>query len=469
MKRLLLLLLPLLLPMTGSAAPRAEERPNILIVLTDDQTLESMRVMEKTLRLLGEEGTTFANSFVSYPLCCPSRATLLTGQYAHNHQVMGNVAPEGGYRRLNHKNTLPVWLRDAGYQTAHVGKYLNGYRGPEVPAGWSRWFGLSDPHTYLMYGYKVIADGKKISFGQSPAEYQTDVLAARAEAMLRGFADNRVRNGRPFFLSVAPVAPHTERSDEEGKGTPPRPAPRHEGRFADEPMPDNPSFDEADVTDKPPHIQKLPRLSPAKQEAVTHAYRSRLESLLAIDDMVERLVTALEETGEIDRTMIVFASDNGFFLGEHRVPDGKKLPYEEAIRVPMIIRGGGFPAGSTVLQPVANIDLAPTIVALAGARARRKMDGIPLLLLALDPALGQDRPLLLENFNRLSGRPSYEAIRTPRWLWVEYRNGARELYDMEDDPLQLQSRHGDPALATVRADLSRRLAGLRKCAGPTCR
>jgi N-acetylglucosamine-6-sulfatase len=468
MKRLLplLFLLALLMAITGAAA---QERLNVLLILTDDQNEEEMRVMEKTLRLLGEEGTTFRNSFVSYPLCCPSRATLLTGQYAHNNKVMGNVPPEGGYRRLNHKNTLPVWLRDAGYQTAHVGKYLNGYRGPEVPAGWSRWFGLSDPHTYLMYGYKVIADGKKISFGQTPAEYQTDVLAARAEAILRGFAENRVRNGRPFFLSVAPVAPHTERSDEEGKGTPPRPAPRHEGRFADEPLPDKASFDEEDVSDKPNHIQKLPRLSPAKQEAIAHAYRSRLESLLAIDDMVERLVTALEETGEIDRTVIVFASDNGFFLGEHRVPDGKKLPYEEAIRVPLIIRGGGFPAGSTVLQPVANIDLAPTIVALAGARARRKMDGIPLLPLALDPALGQDRPLLLENLNRLSGRPSYEAIRTPRWLWVEYRNGARELYDMEDDPLQLQSRHGDPGLAAVRTELSRRLAGLRKCAGPTCR
>jgi N-acetylglucosamine-6-sulfatase len=467
MKRLLLLLL--LLALNGAAAQPAEDRPNVLIILTDDQTEESMRVMEKTLRLLGEEGTTFRNSFVSYPLCCPSRATLLTGQYAHNHNVLGNVPPEGGYRRLNHKNTLPVWLRAAGYQTAHVGKYLNGYHGPEVPAGWTRWFALADPKTYLMYGYTVVADGKKISYGQSPADYQTDVLAARAEAILRGFAENRVRNGRPFFLSVAPVAPHTERSDEEGKGTPPRPAPRHLGTFADEPMPDKANFDEEDVADKPGHIQKLPRLSPAKQAAVLDAYQARLESLLAIDDLVERLVLALEETGEIDRTVIVFTSDNGYFLGEHRVPDGKKLPYEEGIRVPLIIRGGGFPRGSTVLQPVANIDLAPTVVALAGARARRKMDGIPLLPLALDRALQQDRPLLLENYNRLSGRPSYEAIRTPRWLWVEYRTGARELYDMEDDPLQLRSRHGDPNLAVVRADLARRLAGLRKCAGPTCR
>lgn len=470
------LLLPLLLLATTepAAAPAAEERlnvvgPNVLLILTDDQTEESMRVMEKTLRLLGDEGTTFRNAFVSYPLCCPSRATLLTGQYAHNHQVMGNRPPDGGYRRLNHGNTLPVWLQKAGYQTAYVGKYLNGYTGSEVPPGWSRWFALSDPNTYLMYGYKIIADGKKISYGQSPADYQTDVLAARAEAILRTFAGDRVRLGKPFFLGVAPVAPHTEKSDEEGKGTPPRPAPRHEGRFADEPLPDKASFDEEDVADKPAHIQRLPRLGPAKQEATLRLYQARLESLLAIDDLVERLVLALQETGELDRTVIVFTSDNGFFLGEHRVPDGKKLPYEEAIRVPLILRGGGFPAGSTALQPAANIDLAPTIVALTGARARRKMDGVSLLPLALDPEQGQDRPLLLEGLSRNSGRPSFEAIRTPRWLWVEFRNGSRELYDLDDDPLQLRSRHGDPNLAAVRAELSRRLAGLRKCAGVSCR
>jgi N-acetylglucosamine-6-sulfatase len=463
MKRLLLVFL---LALNGAAA---QERPNVLVILTDDQTLESIRVMEKTLRLLGEEGTAFANAFVSYPLCCPSRATFLTGQYARNHKVMGNQPPDGGYRRLNHKNTLPVWLRDAGYQTAYVGKYLNGYRGPEVPPGWSRWFVLSDPHTYLMYGYKVIADGKKISYGQSPADYQTDVLAARAEAILRGFAGDRVRLGRPFFLTVSPVAPHTEKSDEAGQGTPPRPAPRHEGTFADEPLPDKASFDEEDVADKPGHIQGLPRLSPAKQEAALRSYRAQLESLLAIDDLVERLFLALQETGELDRTVIVFTSDNGFFLGEHRIPEGKRLPYEEAIRVPLIIRGGGFPQGGTALQPAANIDLAPTVVALTGARARRKMDGVPLLPLALDPAQGHDRPLLLEEVNPKSGRPSYEAIRTPRWLWVEYRNGSRELYDLDDDPLQLRSRHGDPDLAAVRAELARRLAGLRKCAGTTCR
>jgi arylsulfatase A-like enzyme len=464
MSRLLVPLLSLLLlPLGETTAP---ERPNVLLILTDDQTAESMRVMDRTLRLLAEEGTTFANSFASYPLCCPSRATLLTGQYAHNHGVMGNLPPVGGYVRLNHSNTLPVWLQKAGYKTAHVGKYLNGYRGPEVPRGWSRWFGLADPSTYQVYDYTVIADGKRVRYGDAEEDYQTDVLAAKAEEILRDFA----RSGKPFFLSVAPVPPHQERSDEPGSATPPRPAPRHQGTFADEPLPAKASFDEENVQDKPPHVQGLPRLSEAKRASTLRTYRAQLESLLAIDEMVERLVNALEETGQLDRTVILFTSDNGFFHGEHRIAEGKRLPYEEAIRVPLIIRGGGFPAGHTALQPVANVDLAPTIVALTGARARRNMDGRDLLPLALDPSLGEDRALLLEERSRFpTQRPSYEAVRTSRWLWVEYHNGVRELYDLEADPLQLQSRHRASSLEAVRADLARRLAGLRKCAGAGCR
>ena len=445
------LLLLLLLAMNGAAV---SERPNVLVILTDDQTLESMRVLEKTQRLLGQEGTTFANAFVSYPVCCPSRATLLTGQYAHNHKVMANKPPDGGYGRLDHSNTLPVWLREAGYETAHVGKYLNGYKGPEVPPGWSHWFGLADPSTYELYDYTAIDGGKAVHYGNEEEDYQTDVLAAKAEEILREMDE-------PFFLSVAPVAPHLERSDETGKGTAPRPAKRHIGRFAHEPMPAGASFDEADVKDKPPHIQKLRPLGEARKAQILRTYRAQLESLLAIDDLVERLVDTLEETGQLDRTVILFTSDNGFFHGQHRIPEGKLLPYDEAIHVPLIVRGGGFPAGATALQPVSNVDLAPTIVALTGASARRKMDGRDLLAVALDPSVGQDRALFFEVLSRNKSRPSYEAVRTARWMWIEYKNGSRELYDMQADPLQLQSRHKAPGLAKVRADLARRLAEMR--------
>ncbi len=437
----------------------------MLVILTDDQTVESVRVMDRTRKRLADEGTTFSNAVVSYPMCCPSRATELTGQYAHNHKVLGNYPPDGGYGRLDHSNTLPVWLQEAGYETAHVGKYLNGYTGPEVPAGWTHWFGLSDPSTYRVYDYTVIDDGRPVHYGEAESDYQTDVLARKAEEILRGM----IRSGHPFFLNVAPVPPHQERSDEDARGTPPRPAPRHQGMFADEPLPAKASYDEPDVADKPPHIRRLPRLGPAKKELILRTYRARLESLQAVDDLVGRLVDVLEETGQLDRTVIVFASDNGFFLGEHRIADGKLLPYEESIRVPLIVRGGGFPAGHTAEQPVANIDLAPTLVQLTGARARRKMDGRSLLPLALDPSLGLDRSVLIEGGSRNSAKPSYEAIRTSRWLYVEYRTGARELYDLQADPLQLRSRHDAPALKAVRTDLARRLARLRTCAGPSCR
>jgi arylsulfatase A-like enzyme len=239
--------------------------------------------------------------------------------------------------------------------------------------------------------------------------------------------------------------------------------------FAKEPLPARASYDEPDVADKPPHIRKLPRLGPAKKDLILRTYRARLESLQAVDELVERLVDALEETGQLDRTVIVFTSDNGFFLGEHRIADGKLLPYEESIRVPLIVRGGGFPAGYTAEQPVANIDLAPTIVELTGAKPRRTMDGRSLLPLALDPSLGKDRALLVEGLSRNSAKPSYEAVRTPRWLYVEYRTGARELYDLQADPLQLRSRYNAPGLRAVRNELAQRLAKLRTCAGTSCR
>jgi len=440
-------------------------RPNLVLVLTDDQTLESLRVMPQTRHLIGDAGTTFTNAFVSFPLCCPSRATLLTGQYTHNHGVRGNVPPRGGVGALDASETLPVWLQSAGYYTAHVGKYLNGYGEvvpPDVQPGWSRWLALVDPSTYSFYDYTLSDDGRLVRHGSAAADYQTDVLAAAAEAIVRD------RAGRgPFFLSVAPVAPHLERSDARGKGTPPRPAPRHAGRFAAEPLPAKASFDEADVSDKPRSLRRLPRMTAAAQEEVLRTYRAQLAALLAVDDLVARLVGALAETGELDRTLIVFTSDNGFFHGEHRIRDGKFLPYEEAIRVPLLVRGGGFPAGATATQLVANVDLAPTLLEAAGASPGLVLDGVPLQVLARDPQQGRERALLLEAIE--GNRATYTAIRTDRWVWVEYDDGSRELYDLVADPLELRSRHTGKTLAGVRGELAAHLARLRRCAGDDCR
>lgn len=464
----LLGLLPLAAAKPGSTAPAAGDgRPNILVIMTDDQTVDQMRALPKTRALLAAHGTTFSNSFVDFALCCPSRSTFLTGQYAHNHGVQANGGPHGGYPHLDHSNTLPVWLQEAGYYTAHIGKYLNNYGvdSPASPPGWSRWFGLIDPTTYRMYGYKASDEGTPVSFGDAARDYQTDVIAARAEEVLRSRAGSR----QPFFLTVAPTSPHLERIGKEQ--TPPRPAPRYAGRFAEQQLPAKPSYDEADVADKPDHVSRRPRLSPAKQLHVAETYRACLASLLAVDDLVERLVKALDDTGQLGRTVIVFTSDNGFYFGEHRISEGKYLPYEEAIRVPLIIRdgrNGGFPAGVTVDPMVSNLDLAPTLVALTGARARRKMDGRPLLPLALDPRKGKDRTLLIEGYGEGKDKPPFAAVRDPRWFYAEYRNGDRELYDLHSDPFELRSLHADPAAAAVRQDLARRLARLRACSGASC-
>jgi arylsulfatase A-like enzyme len=457
-------------PDAQAAAARSEGRPSVLVIMTDDQRLDQMRALPKTQALLGARGTTFDNSFVDFSLCCPSRSTFLTGQYAHNHGVLANGGPHGGYPHLDHSNTLAVWLQEAGYYTAHVGKYLNNYGAdsPAPPPGWSRWFGLIDPSTYRMYGYTVSDGGKPVGYMESPKDYQTDVLAAKAEEILRSLEGT----GQPFFLTVAPAVPHLERLGH--RQTPPRAAPRHRGKFAHEVLPFETSFNEGDVSDKPAHVRNLPLFTPERRALITETYRAELASLLAVDDLVERLVKVLDATGQLDHTVIVFTSDNGFFQGEHRLPEGKYLPYEESIRVPLIIfdgrgsRGGGFPAGAHVAQMVSNVDLAPTIVALTGAKARRVMDGRPLLPLALDPNQGKNRTLLIEGYGEGKGKPPFAAVRDPRWFYAEYKNGDRELYDLQSDPAEMRSLHADSGVAAVREDLARRLARLRTCSGASC-
>lgn len=464
-KRLLLLALALLLrpALPGSATSEAR-LPNLLVIMTDDQTVDDLRVMPQTRALLAVPGTAFENSVVSYPLCCPSRSTFLTGQYAHNHGVVANAGPNG-YPRLDETNTLAVWLQNSGYFTALVGKYMNGYGdggSSAAPPGWARWFALMGPSTYRFYDYTVSEDGVPVTFGSEEADYQTDVLAAEAERILR----SRVGAKEPFFLAVTPVAPHLENRG--GANVPPRPAPRHEGAFANEPLPKKPSFNEPNVADKPAHVRKRPRLGKSGVDDVVEVHRARLASLLAVDDLVGRLVGVLVETGEIHHTVIVFTSDNGFFLGEHRLPKGKFLPYEEAIRVPLLIRGGSFPAGHTASQLVSNVDLAPTLLELAQATPLRELDGRSLVPLARDPNEGKNRSLLIEGMRLNANSPAYSAVRDGHWLYVEYEGGGRELYDLKRDPYQLQSRHNDRALSGVRAGLAARLARLRDCSGEEC-
>jgi N-acetylglucosamine-6-sulfatase len=454
----LFLLSAVILGASVLVAPAAAE-PNIVVIMTDDQRLDDLQVMTKTKKLIEDQATTFSNFFVSFPLCCPSRATFLTGQYAHNHRVLGNNPPTGGIGKLNQRNTLPLWLQNAGYLTSHIGKYVNGYTiSMGIPPGWDDWQGL--PSGAPMYDYNLNDNGKTVHYGTAPQDYQTDVLANRAVATIRRLASNQ----QPFFLNIWVHAPH---KDARISGFPnPRPAPRHVGAFDNKPLPRPPSFNEADVSDKPAGIRNQPLLTATEIKAITKRYRSRLASLLAVDDLVEAVVSRLENVGELDSTVIIFTSDNGFFQGEHRIKEGKDLVYEEAVRVPLLIRGGDFPQDVTRDEIVANVDLASTIVDLANADPGLLQDGRSLLPIALDPNLAALRDILLET-------PAFEAVRNKKFVYVQYKGGAQELYDMREgtpnyDPYQLRNREADPAYADDKSQLADKLNRLRNCSGESC-
>jgi arylsulfatase A-like enzyme len=449
-----------------SAAPR----PNIIVIETDDQTLAEMSVLPKTRRLIGDEGVTFQNNFDSFSLCCPSRATLLTGQYSHNNGVRDNKLPNGGYYKLDSTNTLAVWLQRGGYYTAHVGKYLNGYgtRNPqEIPPGWSDWHGSVDPTTYRYYNYTLDENGVLNTYckTRAPSCYQTDVYAAKATEIIR----RQVPRAQPLFMWVAFLADHAgapaDPDDPKNLGTP-SPAPKYRNAFAGLPLPTPPNFNEADMSDKPAAMQRRPVLTQARINAIRESYQQRRETLLSVDDAVESIVNALVATGELGHTLIIFTSDNGFFHGEHRVAAGKVLWYEPSIRVPLLMRGPGIPPGVRRKQPTMNIDYAPTIVDAANVKPGRVMDGISLLPLARDGRREPGRDLLVDN---QPGAAHFDAIRTRRFKYAEYTTGEREMYDLARDPYELQSVHNDPRYTALRASLAERLHRLVSCAGASCR
>ena len=449
------------------------ERPNVVTIMTDDQTVESLRVMPQVQRHLVSKGTTFDRSFVSFPVCCPSRATFLTGQYPHNHTVEGLAPPEGGYINLDTSSYLPVWLRRVGYRTIHLGKFLNGYGTQnldqtEVPPGWTDWQGSVDPSTYRYYGYTLNENGVLRTYGegQDPAYYQTDFYGRRASELIEQYA-----GARPFFLSVNFVAPHhgggTQEEEVESSLKLPVVAPRHQGAFAGEAPPHDPTYNELDVSDKPPHIQRRAPLTASQETDIRRAYVRRLGSLLAVDDAVARIVRTLRRAGELSNTLIVFTSDNGFFHGEHRIAFGKLLPYEPSIQVPLIVRGPGVPRGQRRDQLVENVDVAPTILDAARAKGDPSIppDGRSLFPLFQDRGLEWGRDLLI---SARGGAVRYWGVRTYRYLFVEYATGERELYDLELDPYQEQSVHLDPRYARVQRVLQSRAARLRLCEAALC-
>jgi N-acetylglucosamine-6-sulfatase len=465
-------------PQKAAKAKRAplHKRPNIVFVMTDDQTLENLRVMHDTKRLLVDQGATFDQYVVSYSLCCPSRATMMTGEYAHNHRVLGNAWPNGGFYRFRPQNSLPVWLQDAGYYTAHVGKFLNGYgkrKAREVPPGWDDWYASVDPTTYRYWNYTYNANGKLVHHGSDVRDYRTDVDTRTAVGIIKAHAKENAKRRKPLYLQVDYLAPHTGYPvalDDPPRMATPEPAPRHRDRFAFAPLPTSPNYNEADVSDKPLGIRRRGEIEPYVRYAITEDYQQRLEALLSVDEGVAEIVKELRRTGELSNTYIFFSSDNGFFQGEHRVPSGKVLPYEESIRLPLIVRGPGIEPNTKLDQLVGNVDLAPTIAEMAHAKPGLIEDGVSLLpLLETGHWHVKRNDLLLEAGPFDKPEQEYTGLRTPRYMFAVYGNGEQELYDLRADPYELDNRAGSPEYEGVRAKLTERLQRLRYCAGASCR
>jgi arylsulfatase A-like enzyme len=437
----------------------AAAKPNVVVVMTDDQTLAQMSALPRTRKLIGTQGVKFKRFYVTDPLCCPSRATFLTGQYAHNTGVISNGGPNA-LAALDEPNTLGVWLQQAGYRTAFVGKYLNDYGldDPErVPPGWSEWRALLEPTTQNYFDYDVNEDGVVTHYGSTPDDYKTRVIGHQAVDAIRHAA----HGNRPLFMYVGFNAPHA----------PSTPAPRDAGSLAGQPAPRTPAFNEDDVSDKPSFLRDRPPLDAAARARIDGRNERALESLAEVDRQVGRIVGALKDQQELGETYILFTSDNGYLDGEHRIEFGKLLAYEPSSQVPLLIRGPGIPAGETSDALVGNIDLAPTIAQIAGAKPTVTVDGDSLLDLAREPASSTDRALLLESLVRdrstYYGYP-YTAIRNGHFIYVRYQTGDEELYNLVRDPYELESLAGEPKYAAKQRALEAALDRLRDCRGEDC-
>jgi arylsulfatase A-like enzyme len=450
-------------------------QPNIVFIMTDDQEVGTMQYMPRVKALLADQGVTFNNSFVTSSICCPSHVTALTGQYNFNHGILNNGLPTGGFQKFvnmrtdsdpatqGDESTLAVWLDEAGYNTARVGKYLVGY--PEnstyVPPGWDEWYNSFGGFASY-FGYRLNENGKVVQYGNKAEDYITDVFTAKAVDFINRAEEN---DGQPFFLAFTPTAPHSG-SLPNGPATP---APRHAGMFAGVQAPRTPSFNEADVSDKPLAVRNLPLLTATQIAAIDREYQTRIESLQALDEGIGQIIDTLAARGELENTYIVYTSDNGYHLGQHRFPNGKFEVYEEDIRVPLIIRGPGVQAGVARDQMTVNIDLAPTMARWGSATADRFMDGQ-----SLTPLLGPGgatqtwrTDFLVELYRHLPPMQNgdvIKAVRTEQELYVEYQSGPRELYDLVKDPDQLENIHATADPSHI-AELSARLAELATSQG----
>ena len=412
----------------------ADRRPNVLIIVTDDQR-GGLHVMDDTMRWFGQGGTRYTNAYVTTPTCCPSRASILTGRYVHNHKVNNEVKATV----LDQATTINYYLNNAGYHTALFGKYLNSWPLDAPPPNWDEFAYFKNSNLAAYNGQDWNVDGTVTNTGK----YATHYMGDRAEALIRS------SSAQPWLLYLATPNPHG-----------PFVAEAQYARADVGPFESNPAIEETDRSDKPLFVRNSSFTNGAD------VAKKQLRTLLSVDDLVQRVFVALRDTAHLNNTLALFISDNGRLWGEH-MRCCKSVPYLQSIQVPMFARWPGhFPTGNLDGRIVANIDIVPTVLEAAGVNAANApLDGRSLLL------AGSRTRLLTEFFKSKGDAPPWASTLTPSYQYTEYATGEREYYDLVDDPWQLTNLLGDqdpnndpPNLS----QLSSKLASDKQCIGESC-
>jgi N-acetylglucosamine-6-sulfatase len=424
----------------------ATARPNVIVVLTDDQTYDSLGAMPYLMSMPSGHWTRFTNAFVTTPLCCPSRATMLSGQYSHRHGVVDNATAD----RLEESTLLPVWFEAAGYRTALFGKYFNGYpfgRAPYVPPGWDEWAaGIG------FYDFKLHDNGQPV---RTEPAYSTRVFTDRALQ----FIDEDPAS--PFFVLMSYSAGHAPFTPEEKYKTLDVAVPQLRA-----------SFNEPDVRDKPRYIRTRAKLTHTQTSTLSRDRRNAFRTLRSVDDSLRRILNKLTAHDVLDDTVVIVMSDNGLPFGEHRLFNEKMAPYESNIRVPLLVRHPDLgPENRTITRFVDNTDVSATIADIANLSPTRPLDGKSLLgLLSGSNTSWTDEVLLhwaggetgdIGDALGLGGITPYWGVRNARWKYIEYETGERELYDLKVDPHELTNLANKSAYNTQERGLADRLAAVR--------
>ncbi|OAL37280.1 hypothetical protein AYO20_03456 [Fonsecaea nubica] len=490
------------------------QKPNFVFIMTDDQDLHlnSMQYMPNVMDLIAKEGTTYQNHFCTVSQCCPSRVSLLTGKLAHNTNVTDIVPPYGGYPKFVQQGLnndyLPVWLQQAGYNTYYTGKLMNAHSTSNwnnpFPAGWNGTAFLIDPGTYNYYN--ATFQTNKDPPVSTPGQYNTDQVAQNALNML----DQAQAAGEPFFLGVAPIAPHCQTIFNPTTAIPgflpPIPAPRHEDLFPGVKIPRDPNFN-PDIPSGASWITHLPQLNSTEIDYFDNFYRLRLQALQAVDEMIPPIIDRLTKYGLLDNTYVIYTSDNGYHMGNHRLQPGKYCAYEEDVNIPFCIRGPSVPRGKTVNLVTTHTDIAPTLFQLAGIPLRSDFDGLPMPVTDDAQKIRRNVPTLDHTMVEYWGTGGFEGAfglqgvngsftqfpnntyKSMRVITDEYNlqytvwcTNEHELYDMTRDPSQMNNLLGpnesvnatlldrplDRPLSQVQPRLDALLMVLKACKGIEC-